>query len=59
VKGIQERRRVKDEDTVAYLLEARTVELEKQPLLGNGCITRNSGVTIGSGVFCVVCADAM
>jgi hypothetical protein len=39
------------ESIVAYLLKARTVEPEKQLLLGNGCITRNSGVTIGSGVF--------
>jgi hypothetical protein len=27
---------------VAYLLKARTVEPEKQPLLGNGCVTRNN-----------------
>jgi hypothetical protein len=32
---------------VAYLLKARTVETEKQPLLRNGRVTRNSGVTVG------------
>jgi hypothetical protein len=36
---------------MAYLLEARTVEPEKQPLLGNGCVTSNNGGTFGSGVF--------
>jgi hypothetical protein len=39
---------------VVYLLKARTVELEKQPLLGNGCVTHNSGVTVGSGVLWAV-----
>jgi hypothetical protein len=47
------------ESIVAYLLKARTVEPEKQPLLGNGCITRSSGVTIGNGVFYAVHADAI
>jgi hypothetical protein len=27
---------------LAYLLKARTVALEKQPLLGNGFVTRNN-----------------
>jgi hypothetical protein len=31
---------------VAYLLKARNVEAEKQSLLGNGCVTRNNGVTV-------------
>jgi hypothetical protein len=44
---------------VAYLLKARTVGPEKQPLLGNGCVTRDSGVTVRSGVFCAVRADAI
>jgi hypothetical protein len=44
---------------VAYLLKARTVEPEKQPLPGNGCVTRNSGVTVWSGVFCAVHAEAI
>jgi hypothetical protein len=35
-----------------HLLKARTVEPEKPPLLGNGCVTRNNGVTVGIGVFC-------
>jgi hypothetical protein len=39
--------------------EQRTVELEKHPLLGNGYVTRNSGVTVGSVVFCEVCAEAI
>jgi hypothetical protein len=50
---------VKDEDTVAYLLKARIMEPEKQPLLGNGSVTRNSGVTIGSSVFCSIRAEAI
>jgi hypothetical protein len=45
--------------TVAYLLKARTVEPEEQPLLGNSCVTRNSGVTVGSSVFCAVHAEAI
>jgi hypothetical protein len=45
--------------TVAYFLKARNVELEKRPLLGNSCVTRNNGVTVGSGVFCVVRAEAI
>jgi hypothetical protein len=28
---------------LAYFFKARTVEPEKQPLLGNGCVTRNNG----------------
>jgi hypothetical protein len=44
---------------VAYLFEARTVEPEKQSLLGNGCVTSNSGVTVGSGVFCGVREEAI
>jgi hypothetical protein len=43
----------------AYLLKARTVEQQKQPLLGNGCVTRNNGITVGSGVYCAVRAEAM
>jgi hypothetical protein len=42
------------EDIVAYLPQARTVDPEKQPLLGNGCVTRNNRVNVGSGVFCAV-----
>jgi hypothetical protein len=44
---------------VAYLLKARTVEPEKQPLLGNSCATCNNGITAGSGVFCAVCTKAI
>jgi hypothetical protein len=44
---------------VAYLLKATTVEPDKQPLLGNGCVTRNNGITVGSGVFCAARAEAM
>jgi hypothetical protein len=32
-------------------------EPEKQPLLGNGSVTGNNRVTIGSCVFCVLRAD--
>jgi hypothetical protein len=59
MKGIQEGREAKDEDTIAYLFKARIVEPEKQPLLGNGSVTRNSGVIIQSGVFCAVRPEAM
>jgi hypothetical protein len=34
-------------------VKARTVEPDKQSLLGNSCVTRNNGVTVGIGVFCV------
>jgi hypothetical protein len=44
---------------VAYLLKARTVEPDKQPLLGNGCATRNNGVTVGSGIFSAVGTKAI
>jgi hypothetical protein len=46
-------------DNVAYLLKARTVEPQKEPVLNNGCVMHNNGVTVGSGVFCVVCARAI
>jgi hypothetical protein len=44
---------------VKYLLKARTVEPDKQTLIGNGSVTRNTGVTVGSGVFCVVGAEVI
>jgi hypothetical protein len=44
---------------MAYLLKAKTVEPEKQPVSGNGCVTCNNGVTVGSGVFCAVHAKAI
>jgi hypothetical protein len=44
---------------VAYMLKAKTVETEKQPLLGNCCLTCNNGVTVGNDVFCAVRAEAM
>jgi hypothetical protein len=43
--------------TAQYLLKATTLEPEKQPLLDKGSQTINNGVTAGSGVFCVVCAE--
>jgi hypothetical protein len=43
---------------VAYLLKERTVEPEKQSLLGNSCVTCNNGITVGSGVFCTVHSEA-
>jgi hypothetical protein len=46
-------------NTVAYLLKVRAVQSEKQPLLGNGRVTRNDGVTVGSCVFCAVPAEGM
>jgi hypothetical protein len=50
-------RRPHKEYTVAYLLKARTVKPEKQPLLGNRCVTRKNGVNVGSGVLCAVRAE--
>jgi hypothetical protein len=44
---------------VAYLLKARTVDSGKQPLLGNGCVTCNNGVTVESGAFRAVHAEAI
>jgi hypothetical protein len=44
---------------MAYFLKARTVNPEKQLLLGNGCVTRNIRVTVGSGVFCAVRAEVI
>jgi hypothetical protein len=32
------------------LFKVRSMEPEKQPLLCNGCVTRNNGVTVESGV---------
>jgi hypothetical protein len=46
-------------DIVAYLLQARIVEPQKQPLLGNACVTRNNGVTAGRYVSCAVRAEAV
>jgi hypothetical protein len=43
--------------TVTYLLKPRTVESDKQPLLGNGCVTRNNRITVGSSIFCAVRAE--
>jgi hypothetical protein len=43
---------------VAYLFKARTAEPEKQPLLGNSSVKCNSGISVGSGVFCAVRAEA-
>jgi hypothetical protein len=44
---------------VAYMRKSRTVEPEKRPLLGNGCVTRNNGVTVVVDVFCAVHAEAV
>jgi hypothetical protein len=46
-------------NTVAYFLKELTVVSEKQPLQDNCSITRNNGVTVGSGVFWVVRAEAI
>jgi hypothetical protein len=39
---------------VSENLKARTAGPQKQPLPGNGCVTHNNGITVGSSVFCVV-----
>lgn len=44
---------------MAYLLKASSLEPDAPPLLGNGCVTCNNEVTIGSDVFCAVRADAI
>jgi hypothetical protein len=49
---------VLDKHILAYLLKSRTVEPEKRPLLGNGCVTRNNKVTVESGVFFAFRAEA-
>jgi hypothetical protein len=36
-----------------------TVEPEKQRLVSNGCITCDTGVTVGSHVFCAAHAEAI
>jgi hypothetical protein len=43
---------------VVHLFKAGITELQKQPLLSNGCETRNSGVNVGNGVFRTVRAEA-
>jgi hypothetical protein len=44
---------------MAYFLQANSVEPEKKPYLGNGCVTRKNGVTLGGGVFCAARAEAI
>jgi hypothetical protein len=44
---------------VASLLKARTVGPGKQQLLGNGSVTCNNVITVESGVFCAVHAEAV
>jgi hypothetical protein len=44
---------------VAYLLKAWIVKPQKKPFLGNGCVICNRGVITGSGIFCVVGAEAI
>jgi hypothetical protein len=51
--------KLKQSISVACLVKARTMEQEKHPFLGNGCVTCNNGVTVRSGVFCAVRADIM
>jgi hypothetical protein len=38
--------------------KSRIVKSEKQPLLGNDCVTLKNGVTVRSGVFYTVHADS-
>jgi hypothetical protein len=49
----------KGDSAVAYLLKARTMEPDKQTLQGNGYLTRNNAVTVRSGVFFTVRAEAI
>jgi hypothetical protein len=42
---------------VTYSLKEGNVEPGKQPLLSNGYITGNNGVSVGSGVCCAVKAE--
>jgi hypothetical protein len=59
VSGVVLARRHVVFNTVAFLLKAKTVDPEKQPLTGNDCVTCNNGVIVGSSVFCAVCAEAI
>jgi hypothetical protein len=43
-----------ENNIMAYLLKAGSVESEKQPLLCNGRVTRNGEVIVESGIFCEV-----
>jgi hypothetical protein len=43
---------------VTCLLKPRIVKPEEQSLLGNGCVTRNNGVTVGSDMLYAVRADS-
>jgi hypothetical protein len=43
---------------VAYFPKARVKEPEEQPLICNGCVTRNNLVTVGSGICYSVRAKA-
>lgn len=42
---------------MTYLPKAGIAELEIQSVIGNGCITRNSGVTVRRDVFYTVHED--
>jgi hypothetical protein len=44
--------------TYYVMVTARPVDPEKQPLLVNGCVTSNNGVTVDSDVFSLVRAFA-
>jgi hypothetical protein len=44
---------------VEYLFKARSVEPEKEQMLGNVSVTRYGGVIVGSGVSCAVRAEAI
>jgi hypothetical protein len=44
---------------VAYFLKAITVKPETEPLIGNGCVSHNNGVTVGIGVFYEVRTETM
>lgn len=44
---------------VVHLIKARNLKPEDQPLLGDGCVTRNTEVIVGSGVFCAVPFEAV
>jgi hypothetical protein len=44
---------------VRVFAQSKNCRGREQPLLCNGCVTSNNVVTVGSGVFCGVLAEAV
>jgi hypothetical protein len=39
--------------------QSRNCGARERAIAGNGCVTHKNGVTVGSGVFCIVHAEAI